>query len=236
MAEVANAYDFYGASITVKEVSMSMWRMGINGNYPIIDSIALNSPAAKAGLSQGNIILSINDRVIKTVSELDAFTTNVLSVKILKGYARETIIIDRIAIEAEKTRRIAEENKTVATISPPAKTTATSERPDTTPPLKFDDTSLEKKYGKSGEGITGEDNLRREIDRLNNQIWEARSKYATHTDSSQIFRIDQEIEHLGILKDLYTSQLNSLIKMKKAVVNYGNALNDATNSSKSNKK
>ncbi|MEI6222930.1 MAG: PDZ domain-containing protein [bacterium] len=148
MANVSYAYDFYGASVTVKEVSMSMWRMGINGNYPIIDSITPNSPAAKAGLSQGNIILSVNDRAIKNVSDLDTVTAAILLVKILKGYDRETITINRIAIESEKAKLIAEDKKSVVEVATPIrKNTNVEETLNNSPPIVFNDSTLEKKYG-----------------------------------------------------------------------------------------
>ena len=149
MANVADAYDLYGASITVKEVSMSMWRMGISGNYPIIDSVTLDSPAAKAGLSQGNIILSVNGRAIKNVSDLNTFNTDVLSVKIFKGYVRETIIINIIAIEAEKAKRITEEKKSVIKASAPIRDTEVEEISKDSTPVILNDAILEKKLGKS---------------------------------------------------------------------------------------
>ena len=176
-ANVANAYDFYGASVTVKEVSTSMWRMGINGNYPIIDSVTLDSPAAKAGLSQGNIILSVNDKVIKTVADLDTFTTNILSMKILKGYSRETILIDRNAIEAEKTKHIEEERKSIVEVAAPIRNTQVEDRLNNLPPIVFDDAKLEKEYGKSTPAELLKQSDKR-IDALMNNIKEITSESA----------------------------------------------------------
>ena len=154
MANVADAFDFYGASITVKEVSMSMWRMGISGNYPIIDSVTLDSPAAKAGLSQGNIILSVNGRAINNVSDLEKMPTDVYVVKILNGYNWESITINAATIEAEKAQRI-ELSKANIEVAPRYTNASAEEHAVNEAQTIFDDDYLDKHFGGATSSIYG---------------------------------------------------------------------------------
>lgn len=164
LANVVDAFDFYGASVTFKEVSMNMWRMGISGKYPVIDNVTMDSPAEKAGLSQGNIILSVNKRVIKNVSDLDTFTDDTLSVNILNGYSREKIFIDRIAIEAEKIRRTAEERKSIVEVVTSNTNTSVAENTIDLTPVVLNDAVLEKKLGRSAPVYrTGNNDTYKEI-------------------------------------------------------------------------
>lgn len=164
IANVVNAFDFYGASVTTKVVSMSMWRMGINGNYPVIDSVNMNSPAAKAGLSEGNIILSVNGRATRNVYDLDNVSTDVISVEILKGYSREKIIIDRAAVENEKIKRIAENMKPIVDVSGANTGANFTEKKLDSAPIILNDAVLEKKLGGSmSVNRTGNNDTYKEI-------------------------------------------------------------------------
>lgn len=147
IANTAIASDFYGASVTDKDVPSSYMKNGIYGSRPIINDVTYDSPAERAGFSKGDIILSINDKDVKRSSDLDNISGNTLKVNIFNGFKWKTLTIDRLAIETEKASRIATERKaaTVTTHQSPY----VNERPDNSPPLKFDDKALEKKYGKT---------------------------------------------------------------------------------------
>jgi len=137
----AHAADFFGATVTNQEVPTRAWRAGVTGERPIVGHVPPNSPAAKYGLEQGQIILSINDKQVRNVNELRLFTTDTLSVFVLDGAEKKMVTIDRLAIEKEKEKaeaaRIEAERK--ATPPPPAN----DEEPvDNSPPAVFDDNTL----------------------------------------------------------------------------------------------
>lgn len=145
MARVAIAYDFYGASITDREVPTAAWKAGIIGVRPIINDLTYDSPAGKAGFAKGDIILSINDKDVKKMSDLQKFTDNNLKVCLLRGSAWKTLVIDRLAIATEKSRRITEENQ--ASTGTTSQSPYVDNSPNNAPPLRFDDATLERKYG-----------------------------------------------------------------------------------------
>ncbi|NTU50582.1 MAG: PDZ domain-containing protein [Desulfobulbaceae bacterium] len=114
MAHVVDAYDFYGASVSDRDVPSSYMKYGLKGliGYrPTITGISYDSTADKAGFKRGDIFLSINDKVVKSTSDLGQFTGPTISVNLFRGLERMTLTIDRLAIEAEKASRIAGEKK-----------------------------------------------------------------------------------------------------------------------------
>lgn len=146
MANVSDAYDFYGASVSDKNTPSSYMKYGIHGYRPVINNVSYNSPASKVGLQQGNIILLINNKDIKRTSELSSVTTDIIRLTVFNGIERKNLIIDRLSIESEMANRTTTERKTTNLSH---KNTFSDEQPDNSPPLKFDDAALEKKYGKS---------------------------------------------------------------------------------------
>jgi hypothetical protein len=137
----ANAADFYGATVTDREVPTVAWRAGITGSRPIIGNVPPNSPAAKYGLKQGYIILFINDKKVRNTGELNQFTTDTISVYVFDGTEMKTVSIDRKAIEAEKAERIEAERK--AALPPPQ--VVPDELPDNSPSMEFNDEILYKR-------------------------------------------------------------------------------------------
>ena len=72
--------------------------------------------------------------------------------EVFNGYKWKILSINRLEIEAEKTRRLAAEKKpdsVVATAPLNKRTYTDTTRPDNSPTLKFDNASLDKKYGKT---------------------------------------------------------------------------------------
>jgi len=136
IASMSIASDFYGATVTDKDTPTAAWKAGIIGVHPTINDVTYDSPAGKAGFKRGDIILSINDDDVKRTSELDKFTTNTLTVHVFDGNERKKLTIDRLAIETEKARRLADEKKPAPA---PESTDTNNESPDNSPPSKFDD-------------------------------------------------------------------------------------------------
>jgi hypothetical protein len=100
------AFDFYGADVSDSDVPSIYFKVGLYGIRPIVNTVAFESIAAKAGLQRGNVILSINGTDVEKSSELSQFTTNVLSVLILSGFEIKVLSFDRLAPEASKSKSI----------------------------------------------------------------------------------------------------------------------------------
>jgi len=94
LATVACAVDFYGASVSDKDVPTATWKVGIDGVRPTIVNIIKGSLAEKVGFTKGDIILSINNKDTKKSSDLLKFTDNLLEVHIFSGFTWKTLIID----------------------------------------------------------------------------------------------------------------------------------------------
>jgi len=156
-ANAVDAFDFYGASISDKEAPSSYIKYGINGYHPIINEVVLDTPASKAGLKKGDIILFINNKNIQKTIELRSITNDVINFTVFNGFERKTVSIDRLAFETEKAKRNGTERKhsNNSQIYPQV-----VEHPDNSPPLTFDNASLEKKYGNSNFSPVKNNNYR----------------------------------------------------------------------------
>jgi hypothetical protein len=145
IASVAMAFDFYGASVTDKDIPSSFMKYGLYGFHTIITDVSNDSPAYKTGLKRGDIILSINNKDITKSMELGNITTDVIKIVIFNGIERQAMTINRLAIEAEKSKLIDKEKVTTSV----KHINHTVEQSDNSPALKFDDEALDKKYGKT---------------------------------------------------------------------------------------
>lgn len=137
----ANAADFYGATVTDREVPTNAWRAGITGFRPMVDTVPPNSHAAKYGFRQGNIIISVNGIKVRKTIELSQFKTDTISAYVFDGTEMKTLLIDRLAIEKEKAERIEAERKAV---TPPPQVVP-DERPDDSPAMEFNDEIMFKR-------------------------------------------------------------------------------------------
>jgi hypothetical protein len=120
---------------------------GVSGYRPTVLDDSYNTPAGEFGFRQGDIILSVNDQDVRRSSELNKFTTDILSIDVFSKGERRILTINRKAIETEKANRIEAERKAAVSIA--RQPEYTNEQVDNSPSLKFDDKTLEKRYGKS---------------------------------------------------------------------------------------
>jgi membrane-associated protease RseP (regulator of RpoE activity) len=176
-AHMVDAFDFYGASVSDKEAPSSYIKYGINGYHPIINEVALDSPASEAGLKKGDIVLFVNNKIIRKTNELRSVASDVINFTVFNGFERKTVSIDRSPIEREKARR----NDSVRKHSHDSQIyPQVAEHPDNSPPLKFDNASLEKKYGNSSYSPVRNNNYRttkstRSVDAIGSAFNERRS-------------------------------------------------------------
>lgn len=110
------AFDFYGADISDGDVPSVYFKVGLYGVRPIVNSVAIDSPADKIGLRRGNIILSINGLDIKKSTELIQFSANALSLLVLNGFEAKVVTIDRLAPEPPKLKATAVAKKTTGKV------------------------------------------------------------------------------------------------------------------------
>jgi len=92
---VVLASDFCGATIVDKEVPIAVWRYGIDGVRPTINSVAKGSLAEKAGLVKGDIISSINNKNIKKSSDLIEIIDTTLELKVFSKFSFKKIVINK---------------------------------------------------------------------------------------------------------------------------------------------
>ena len=146
LVSVTSAYseDFFGASVVDREAPSSLMLIGMYGDYPIVDSVVSDSPAKKAGFTKGDIIISINYKVIKKTEYLAKIKDDILVVEVFDCFKWRTLTIDRLAIKAEKAHQLELEQKAAADVSANSVRSIQSDyvQSDTLPPLKFDDSSL----------------------------------------------------------------------------------------------
>lgn len=156
-ANMVDAFDFYGASISDKEAPLSYIKYGIKGYHPIINEVVLDTPVSKAGLKKGDVIISVNNRNIQKTTELRSVNGNVINLTVFNGFEQKTVSIERLSIETEKTKR----KDAVRKHSNDSQIyLQVVEQPDNSPPLKFDNAALEKKYGNSSYSPVKNNNYR----------------------------------------------------------------------------
>ena len=137
----AFAIDFYGASVTDKDVPSSFMRCGIFGDHPVVGSVASDSPAEKAGFMKGDVIMSINDKDVGRSDGLAKIIENILNVSIFNGSEWKTLTINRLAIETEKASQLEAERK-AAVVAAAIRAHSSPPGEDTSPPIKLDDSML----------------------------------------------------------------------------------------------
>lgn len=144
IAGQAFAIEFYGASVTDKDVPSTFMRSGIYGGHPVVGSVASDSPAERAGFIQGDVIMSINDKDVGRSDELAKIIDDILNVSIFNGSEWKMLTINRLAIETEKARQIEAERKAaiVADTNSALSSPTGDDKSDASPPLKLDDSML----------------------------------------------------------------------------------------------
>jgi membrane-associated protease RseP (regulator of RpoE activity) len=146
-ASMAFAHDFLGATVDDRDAPSDAFSAGIVGFRPIFHSVPSDSPAAIAGFQHGDIIMEVNGNKVKSTSDLGKYTSDTMSIIVLRGRSRKTLTIESKAFVAEKpiTPEIEKHPASITTqqvINPNA-------QQDNSPPLYFNDAVLEKKYGKT---------------------------------------------------------------------------------------
>jgi murein DD-endopeptidase MepM/ murein hydrolase activator NlpD len=144
LATTGHALDFYGATITDRELPTSFFKLNLYGIRPIVDHVTTDSPADKFGLRQGDVILSINGKSIAKASDFSTLIKEKNEIRIIRGLARKRIIVTRATIEAAQQAQhvVQKAEETAPKVSTPASS-------DTSSAIRFDDAALEKKFGKT---------------------------------------------------------------------------------------
>lgn len=144
LGTTAHALDFYGATITDRELPTRFYKLNLYGIRPIVDQVAANSLAARVGLKQGDVILSINGTSVAKAADFPGMTLEKNDIRVIRGLARKRITVTRATIAtAQQGPHAAHKAQKTA----PNKSTAPSS--DTGPAIRFDDAVLEKRFGKT---------------------------------------------------------------------------------------
>ena len=140
----ASARDFYGASVTDRDVPSSFMSFGIYGDHPVVGSVAPGSPAEDAGFVRGDIVMSLNRKPITRSADLARCGDDTLRVGIFDGLKWQTLTVDRIAIEKHKARLLAARRNAAADAGAAGASASLPDdgQPDSEPALRFDDASL----------------------------------------------------------------------------------------------
>ena len=144
LGTTAHALDFYGATITDRELPTRFYKLDMYGIRPIVDQVAANSLAARVGLKQGDVILSINGTSVTKAADFPGMALEKNDIRVIRGLARKRITVNRatIAIAQQAQHAAHKEQKT-------APKTSTPPSSDTGPAIRFDDAALEKRFGKT---------------------------------------------------------------------------------------
>lgn len=107
----AVASGFHGATVTDRDLPSSYMKIGLFGYRPVISEVPLDSVAAKHGFQRGDIIVSINGKDIKKSSELNQFTSDELSVSIIRNKEKMSVTIIRHVPRVAKAKPIVTERQ-----------------------------------------------------------------------------------------------------------------------------
>lgn len=140
LSTTAHALDFFGASVSDRELPTRFFKLDMYGIRPIVEHVAAHSPADKFGLKQGDLILSINGTSVAKTSDFPAMTKEKNDIRIIRGLVRKRITVTRATIEAAQQVQHAHET------APKASTVTSS---NSGPAIRFDDATLEKRFGKT---------------------------------------------------------------------------------------
>ena len=144
MATTGHALDFYGATITDRELPARFYKLDMYGTRPIVDHVTAGSAADRFGLRQGDLVLSINGKSVAKTSDFSGMTQEKNDLRVIRGLARKRIAVTRATLEAaQQVQHTASKAQETASHAP------TSPSSDTSPAIRFDDATLEKKFGKT---------------------------------------------------------------------------------------
>jgi len=138
----ALAADLYGAAVTDKDAPTSYMRVGIYGDHPTVASVASGSPADKAGVVRGDIVVSINGKSILRSADLAQFSAENLTIGLFDGLKWKTLNIDRMAVEKALQLEASRKAATITAVTSASASSPDDEESDFSPPLRFDDSSL----------------------------------------------------------------------------------------------
>lgn len=144
LATTGHALDFYGATITDRELPSSFFKIHLYGFRPTADRVTTDSPADRFGLKRGDVILSVNGKSVARTADFPGMTHEKNDIRVIRGLARKRITATRATIAAaQKAQRAAYKTQETA---PQAAAAPSS---DTGPAIRFDDATLEKRFGKT---------------------------------------------------------------------------------------
>ncbi|KAA0891646.1 hypothetical protein [Oryzomonas rubra] len=144
---IAHSIDFYGIEVVDSDTPSSFMKYGVYGYHPTVKSGFYEADTTNLGFRRGDIIISINNKNIRSSSELYQFKTDILTVLVFSKNEKKTLTIDRAALEKDKSVKI--EKQIIDNVKYIANDTYSDEKVDNRPTLKFDDKYLERKFGKS---------------------------------------------------------------------------------------
>ena len=147
VSSIAFAHDFLGATVDDRDTPSDAFSAGIVGFRPIFHTVPSDSPAAIAGFQHGDIIMEVNGNKVKTTSDLGKYTSDTMSIIVVRGRSRKTLTIESKAFVVEKpiTPEIEKHPASITT----QQVINTNAQQDNSPPLLLNDAILEKKYGKT---------------------------------------------------------------------------------------
>lgn len=145
--------DFFGATVYDRDVPASYMKVGIVGYHPIITDIEQYSVAAKAGLTRGDIILSVGKINILSTSELPSPLPEKITLTIFDKKARKTVTLTQpqpIPTAAPNMARAPQPHplpKSMEGQPRKANKKKTSKKAQQEPPILFDNDYLVQRFG-----------------------------------------------------------------------------------------
>lgn len=152
-ASNALALDFFGAKVIDKDAPASYMNKGILGYRPTVVEVEEGSPAKQYGLTRGDIILSVDQAEVRSVSDFKYPLPISVSIVIFNKTLRKTITIVQTAPQSQAVvkspssfgyRDIEPFAKSKSKVSPQKKGSSMKEEPA----LVFDKDYLDRRFGK----------------------------------------------------------------------------------------